>query len=204
MPNIYAIRNDEKYQELDLEIDDVLSFSPDQIDMDDVLEFHIRNTAMKSWWKTPVVEFIDLTETDNAQVPDIRHWVDSGLILSPKAYRLLGQSLQPCGEFLPLLVGDETYQLFNCFTVGDADDEKSQFEYYEGQRLGIVKLVFDDEAANNLIWKTPLESCLSLFCSDRLKNIVETYELTGIWFDQNLIQYVDTDDEVRGIHHSGE
>lgn len=193
MPNSYAIINAEKYQVLDLEIDDVLNFSPDNIDMDDVLEFHSRNTAMKSWWKTPVVEFINLTETDHAPVPDICHWIDSGLILSPKAYRLLGESLQPYGEFLPLLVGEENYQLFNCFTVGDADEENSQFEYYEGQKLGIVKLVFEDQAVDNLIWKTPLESCLSLFCSDRLKDMVESYELTGIWFDTNLVQYTDAD-----------
>jgi len=189
MPEIYAIRNDGvKFQELDLELRDVRRSRPDHIPLDDVLQFHIRNTALKSWWATPHTEFVNLTGNSTASIPDISEWVDSTLVLSPKAYRLLGDLLLSSGEFLPVVAKGETYYIFNCFIIGDVEDDKSEYEYHEDVRLGLISLEFKDSASKNLIFKTPVESCLTLFCNQRFKEIVESFELTGIQFDTELIQ----------------
>jgi hypothetical protein len=102
---------------------------------------------------------------------------------------LLGEILEPFGEFLPLLVDGEAYYLFNCFSIGDADESKCEFEYHDGMKLGIKRLEFKPDASDNLIWKTPIESCMTLFCSDRFKEIIKSFELTGLRFDTKLIEF---------------
>lgn len=189
MPPIYAIRNDGvKFQELDLEMRDIRRHRPDHVSLDDVLEFHIRNTAFKSWWQTPQAEFINLTGSNTAPIPDISEWIDSTLVLSPKAFRLLGDLLKSSGEFLPVKIEYETYYIFNCFVMGEADADKSEFEYQDGVKLGLIHLEFKESAADNLIFKTPLESCLTLYSNQKLKEIIESFELTGIRFDTELVQ----------------
>lgn len=161
---------------------------PENIPFDDVLDFHLKNTAMKSWWKTPETEFIHLSGNTSAPIPDISKWIDSTLVLSPRAYRLLGELLQPSGELLPVSIGEETYYIFNCFILGKEDEEKSRFEPSEGMQIGLELLEFKDSAAELLIFKSKLESCLSIFCGERFKNTVESFELNGIIFDENLIK----------------
>jgi hypothetical protein len=42
-----------------------------------------------------------------------------------------------------------------------------------------------------VIFKSRLQNAASLFCTGRLKQVVETYELTGVVFDTNLIEVFD-------------
>lgn len=58
-------------------------------------------------------------------------------------------------------------------------------------QLGLSHLAFKDRLSENLIFKTPLESCLTLFYTDKLIEIIESFELTGIIFDSNLIELGD-------------
>lgn len=192
MKNIYAIRNDYlRYRELDLSISDVLRHRPENVPLDDVLDFHLQNTAMKSWWTTPETEFLKNNANSNAEIPDISRWVDSTLLLSPKAYRLLGDTLQSSGEFLPVSIDDDVFYIFNCFVVGEADEKKSTFDHQGEMQLGLNHLEFLDDAASNLIFKTPLESCLTLYCTNEFKEIIESFDLKGINFDTNLIEVFD-------------
>ncbi len=63
-------------------------------------------------------------------------------MLSPKAYRLLKELLEPFGEFLPVTIDDERYFTFNCLTFVDADESQSEKQLYEGEEVGIKSLVF--------------------------------------------------------------
>ncbi len=189
MTQFYAIRNDGvKFQALDLEILDITRHLPNNIELHGVLEFSQKNTAMSAWWKTPETEFINIEGEPTSPIPDISLWIDATLVLSPKAYRMLSEILKVSGEFLPVTVGDETYYIFNCFTLGEEDETKSKFEQHEGVSLGLEYLTFKESAAELLIFKSSLQSCLTLFCGDRFKNAVDSFELTGIIFDKNLIE----------------
>jgi len=193
MSKTFALREDGlKFKELDLEIFDIIRHNPDNVPLDDVLKFHIRNTKMQSWWKTPETEFISLTD-DNAPIPDISPGLYSSLVLSPKAYRLLGELLKDYGEFLPVIADGETFYMFNCFSIGDADEEKCTFDYVteDGVKMGISHLEFMESAADNLVFKTPAESCVTLFCNERFKDIVESFEFSGISFDPKLFLFED-------------
>ena len=192
MNKIYAIRKDApNYKQLDLGILDITRHAPNTINLDDIYEFSKNNTAMKSWWKKPETKFIDYGGEPPSLLPDISCWIDATLVLSPKAYRMLGELLQPSGEFLPVLVRDETYHIFNCLVPGEADEKNSVFEYVNGNRFGLEHLEFMDSASELLVFKSTLQSCLTLFCNERFKNAVEGFGLQGIIFDTNLIQIYD-------------
>ena len=107
----YAIRKDlPDYQVLDLDLMDVTRNLPDGVDLDSVYDFSQLNTAMISWWQTPETRYIS-TSSKKAQIPDISCWIDATLVLSPRAYRLLKDTLSNSGELLPVQVGEEHQQI---------------------------------------------------------------------------------------------
>lgn len=195
MKKIYAIRNDGiKFKELDLNTMDVVNNAPDDIVMSDIIGFHRSNTSMKSWWKTPETKFTNIDGGPSGSNPDVSLWTGgagSSLVFSPKAYRILNELLQSSGEFLPVKIGDETYHIFNCFILGEADEDKSEYEYVDGVEFGLKYLVFKESATEHLVFKSTFQGCLTLFCGDRFKNAVEGFGLQGIIFDTNLIQIFD-------------
>ena len=183
----YAIRKDiPNYQVLDLDLLDVTRNLPDGIDLDSVYDFSLLNTAMASWWNTPETRYIS-TGSTKAQIPDISCWIDATLVLSPKAHRLLKDSLEAYGEFLPVDVKGELHHIFNCFALGKPDEEKSVFNQEEGMEAGLRHLELDSSASALPIFKVELENCLTLFCNEWFKNIVTSFELKGITFNQDLI-----------------
>ncbi len=82
----------------------------------------------------------------------------------------------------------ETFQIFNCLTFGAEDADACEFERADDIKLGLNTLVFQDEVEDLVIFKSKLQNAASLFCTERLKQVVESYELTGILFDTNLIE----------------
>ena len=181
----YAIRNnDEEFQYLDLTVMDILRNAPEDIPMDDILDFHRHNTAMAGWWKTPETGFKanDAFPTDS--IPDVSVWPIASLVLSPKATRLLRDTLEPFGELLPVIVGDDTFHLFNCLTLGEEDT--TEFNYEDGMKMEMTSVTF--KPGDLSIFKSKQEKCLTLFCSDRFKSAIESFELDGISFDENLIE----------------
>jgi len=190
MSQIYAIHNDYKnHKELDLETMDIARHAPDDIDLDDILGFSLANKPMSSWWVAPETKFLDVEDLPNCDIPDISVWAAGAcLILSPKAQRLLGEALQQFGELLPVIIGSETYQIFNCLTLGNEDESKCRFRYENEMKLGLEHLEFDKKAPELLIFKSKLESCLTLFCNDQFRDTVQSFELSGLNFDEDLIE----------------
>ncbi|HWV15382.1 MAG TPA: response regulator receiver protein [Cellvibrio sp.] len=184
---IYAIRKDiPHYQVLDLDLLDITRNLPGGIDLDSVYNFSLLNTAMASWWETPETCYVS-TGSRKAQIPDISCWVDATLVLSAKAYRLLKDTLENSGEFLPVQVSGDLYYIFNCFILGKPDEEKCTFNNEEGVRAGLKHLELDSSASNLLLFKVQLENCLTLFCNERFKDMVTSLELEGLIFDRGLI-----------------
>lgn len=183
----FAIRKDiPDYQVLDLDLLDVTRNLPDGIDLDSVYDFSQLNTSMASWWNTPETRYIS-TGSAKAQIPDISCWIDATLVLSPKAHRLLKDSLEAYGEFLPVEVKGELHYIFNCFALGKPDEEKCVFNQEEGMEAGLKHLELDPSASTLLVFKVQLENSLTLFCSDRFKEVVESFGLHGIYFDKKLV-----------------
>lgn len=133
MRTIFAIRKDiPDYQVLDLDLLEVTRDLPDEIDLYSVYDFSQLNTAMASRRKTPGARYIDTYLKNKSEAPDISCWVDATLVLSPKAFRLLKGSLDPHGEFLPVMVANELLYIFNCFTFGETDENLCIINNEEG------------------------------------------------------------------------
>jgi len=185
----YTIRNDGySFQELDLEIDDFIDARPKGVDESIVLDFSLENYSMISWWPTPDTEFVAIDE-QSAPIPDICRWIDASLVFSAKAHRLLGELLIPFGEFLPLTIRGEAFYIFNCLTLAKVNEDFCEKNIYKGEEAGIKTLVFDEtDVADKLVFKTIYDSCMNLYCSERFKNVVTDYALTGVVFSEKLVE----------------
>ncbi len=174
---VFAIRDDGfRYQELDLDINDFVDYFPEKYDYGQCHDFSSENIAMADFWKLMQTDFRKIEGEENL-IPDITTWIDATLLLSPKAHRLLGDTLARYGEFLAIMIDKETYQIFNCLTMAEAIEEKSSETHTE----------FDPaRVGDKLIFKTGFQRCLDLFCLPRLKTLVEEFDLKGIIFDEHL------------------
>lgn len=181
---MYSIQDDGfDFQRLDLMLDDVIDARPEDVSEDDVLDFCQTNIRMAAWWPAPETGFISEDGDHSSPIPDVSKWIDASLVLSPKAYRYLGDLLKSWGELLPVKVGEDTFYIFNCSTFGEVDESQSEREYYEGEEVGIKKIAFDaDDVTNKLIFKTPFSSCIEIYCDERLSALVHEFELSGVVF----------------------
>ncbi|MCW1718320.1 hypothetical protein OIZ54_06080 [Pseudoalteromonas sp. A3] len=60
--------------------------------------------------------------------------------------------------------------------------------YLDGFEDGLKSLVFDDEGiSNKLIFKSKMQSGLSLYCTDNFKKLVNDNNLTGLVFNTDLL-----------------
>lgn len=189
MNKLYTIRNDDyKFQELDLEIDDFIDDKPAGVDESAVFDFSIENTRMAAWWKPVSTEFVPIRGQQGTPIPDISKWINASLVLSPKAHRLLGQILTPWGELLPIDIFGETYYIFNCLTSVAANEKLSEKEYFDDEEIGIKRVAFESKLTiDKLIFKTPFQNCLDLYCTDKLKDIINSFGLTGVVFDTDSV-----------------
>jgi hypothetical protein len=155
---IYKIERDGyKFKELDLEVSDIIDAFPENIDYLTAQEFCEHNISLSTTWTLLKTEFSDIEGNENL-IPDICAWIDSTLLLSPKAKRLLGDTLSEYGEFLPIMIDDEKYKIFNCLTLRDTEN------------------------SNDLVFKTSDSNCAYLYCQQRLKDLVEELDLRGVMF----------------------
>lgn len=153
---IYKIERDGyKFKELDLEISDIIDSFPEDIDYVAAHEFCEHNISLSSTWTLQKTGFSDIEGNENL-IPDISVWIDSTLLLSPKAKRFLGETLSEYGEFLPILIEEEKYEIFNCLTLGDTKN------------------------SDDLVFKTKDSNCSILYCQERLKDLIEELDLHGV------------------------
>jgi len=176
--NIYAVRQDNyKYRDLDLHVDDFIEAFPEKYTLQDCMRFSESNIALSSFWPAMQTEFLPGEEGGDL-IPGITTWMNATLLLSPQAHRLLEDLMKPWGEFLPIVVSDQHYQIFNCLNMVDAVKEESVVN---------EKLVFTNKnIGESLLFKSPFQCCMDTYCTERFRQAVESFELNGLVFDTNL------------------
>jgi len=186
--NIFRIKNDNfRFQEPTLDIEDVLDYFPEDYSELDALKFSYNNIGLSAWWNDTALTFKNIEGATPAPIPDICTWIDATLIISSKAYDLVAEELKPFGEFLPLTFNGNRYFIFNCLTVGQADEINSKQDIQNGAYMGVKRLQFNStDVIHKTVFKTPFNRCMDLFCNDKFKNIIEKSHLQGIAFDENL------------------
>ena len=119
--------------------------------------------------------------------PDITFW-SNFLALNQRAFEALAPHIKDDGEFLPIDVEGHSVILFNCTQSVAEVPELSLIKYEDGFPNGLKSLVFDeDDVAGKAIFKSALEGYNALFITDVFKNICEESALTGVWFDEDLL-----------------
>jgi len=158
---IYKIERDGyKFKELDLEISDIIDAFPDNVSYIAAHNFCEHNISLLSTWPLLKSGFSVIENHENLN-PDICVWIDSTLLLSAKAKLHLGDALAEYGEFLPLIVDDSQYEIFNCLTLRDT------------------------KKSDDLVFKTIDTQCSHLYCQQRLRGLVEKFDLHGVAFSLN-------------------
>lgn len=125
-------------------------------------------------------------------VPDISTWQTDLLILNQKAHDTLKDLLQDYGELLPVVVGADTYYLFNMLErLPDSiiDMERSEYEYYEEEPVGFRVLSFDTNAVpqDRLLFGVQSDFAYNLYCDDRFRAMMTEKGLGGLYFNTTLI-----------------
>lgn len=162
---IFKIDNDDfRYQELDLFINDFIDSFPADINDIVIHDFSRNNLSLAPYWPSMATGFSEIEGNENL-IPDIAVWIDATLLLSPKAYRLLGDLLLPYGEFLPIHIENEIYQIFNCLTVVDLNGDIQ------------TKVAFKPSDVSD-------EIDMTVYCSDRLKDAIQSFGLLGVIFEK--------------------
>lgn len=120
--------------------------------------------------------------------PDISTWsAGPHLLLSPKAYDVLQETLAPWGEFLDAPCNGIHYRVFNCRTTRPADPITSKAKLEDGLQVGLESLNFRPSQIDGApVFKTDFDYHTSLFCDDQFKAQVESHGLKGLTFRTDL------------------
>lgn len=160
--SMYRIENQGfDYQELDLEIDDIIDQFPDDMSTLYIHDFSKNNLALTPYWKPVATGFSEINGNENL-LPDITYWIGGTLVLSPVAYRYLGELIRPHGEFLPVHIDGQTYYIFNCLETIHS-------------LTGVTPL-------SKPIVKNQNEISENLYCNAHFKSAIEEFDLKGISF----------------------
>ena len=161
------------------------------------LSKHIGNGKPCSGWKPMELYFFN----PSAPKPDI--FCAPSLVFNQRTCDLLKQSLESCGQLLPLTVKEEagTHYLYNCTTVVDAlDSKRSIWEYDRDLDHSDIDVPsFHPERFKDVtLFLLPPRQLPGLYVVERTGNprdgefkaLVEQHDLTGLRFD---LLWSDTD-----------
>lgn len=124
----------------------------------------------------------------NEILPDITTWALGNLVLSPKAYLVFKDIIGPSGEFLPLLVGNDIYYMFNTLYVvpESAIDRTEAIEVVNsGVHMGQSKVKFDEEQLQGrCLFKSPTNKLTSSFATEEFKSKYDDNGFEGLVFKE--------------------
>lgn len=159
--DVYQIKKDGyEYQDIDLEMSDFSEIPQKGNAFINISEFNKKNMSFKTFWKNVNTNWVAIAGREN-KIPDITTWEGATLLLSKSAYDVLYHEIKPFGEFLPCIISDCEYQMFNCLNLkNDLTDGKG-----------------------SVLFKSLAHKCNNIFCNSRVKMIVESESLEGIKFN---------------------
>ncbi len=144
-------------------------------------------------WIAPKFSFFasENYEGETEQLPDISIWALGNLVLSPTAYEVLKDILTPSGEFLPLIIGDDTYYMFNTLFVipEEGIDRSHEVEVVDsGVHMGQESILFNEAAlAGRSVFKTPTDKLRASYCTDTFKALYEKHGFKGLVFEEVIV-----------------
>jgi len=185
---VYKISFDyTNFLNLDLDIEALADRVCETMGEDEFFSHSLNNLPLSEHWVDIGAKFIDVG-LQNSRAPDITLWNSSSLMLSPAAFSILEHHLNSLGEFLPITINNSTYHIFNCLNLVDVDESNSEIEYLSGVWQGVKTIAFNaDTEKKNLLFKTQFDRCSALYCGQKLLDIINSNNLEGLNFNQDLL-----------------
>lgn len=113
-------------------------------------------------------------------------------MLTLRAAEVLKPYIETDGEFLPIVIDGEKFQVFNVMSFGEEDQENTKHEYIDEHPVGLKSLKFIElSVADKYVFKSLMEGCALLYCDDKLKNLCNEHDLRGVEFDLDLLDVFD-------------
>ncbi|WP_051786160.1 hypothetical protein [Endozoicomonas numazuensis] len=171
----------ENYYSLTMDVEDLVTKMPSYSQ-------RFRAKARLASWVSPKASFYESENYSGLKdnIPDITTWALGNLVLSPKAYSVLKDRLSSSGEFLPLLVGNETYYMFNTLFVipESAIDLSEAYDAVDsGVHMGKKNVKFDEaKIKNHFIFKSPTNKLTYSYSTNEFKSIYDDNGFTGLVF----------------------
>lgn len=152
--------------------------------------FHIKRAPVPyaDVWKEPLcLDFGPGEETTKDVVPDLS--ANNGrMFFNEKAYGILSDHLKQDGEFLPVTYLGGSGYIFNPLVVADEHDaiDETVTMYDEYGDLDSLGFLEGKLPAGTLAFRSKVDVYYEVFCTDRLKQLVEDAGLVGITFHPDL------------------
>lgn len=144
------------------------------------------NESIGAQWVQPECSLSEAFRNGET-LPDLSFW-GGFLVMNSKAKKCLLPLIEKDGELLPILIDGIQYDFFNCLSVGKEQQELCAKKYLDGFECGLETLFFDESSLISLnIFKSELEGYKALFVSESFKQCCEEHRLTGVRFDEDLL-----------------
>ena len=183
---VYRLKREiNSYEVPDLDLMQVAKLIGDT-DLKLVRRFARLHESIKDRWVQPECPLSEPFQ-NGTPLPDISFW-GSFLLLNSKAKECLMPLIAKDGELLPLIIDGVHYDFFNCMSAGKEQAELCLKKYLDGFECGLETLVFNEDSLQDLnIFKSELEGYKALFVSEVFKQCCEKHHLTGVRFDEELL-----------------
>ncbi len=190
MTTYKIIRDTDNFMHFSLDLKMVVDALGNKFGRMKVMHFSKHNLKFSDDWEDFKCSFVQPEGLTTAnKLPDITTWRLADLVLSEKAFSILRDALSAYGEFLPLTCNGESYYIFNCLTEGKVNENLSVRNVLDDVVMDVNKLSFDsDDVADKLVFKSLYQGATDLFCNDKFKDLVQTNDLRGIDFSENILE----------------
>ena len=141
-------------------------------------------------WVAPKALFFasENYEGQSEKLPDITTWAIGNLALNPNAHQVCKDLLESSGEFLPLIIDDEKYYMFNTlFVIPETgiDYSESVDMIDSGVHIGQKNARFIlPELGKNIIFKAPTNKLTYSFATQKFVDIYHEHKLNGLQFER--------------------
>lgn len=187
--SVFKIFDDSsEFSSFSLDLEAVLDVLDPHIGEQAAMQFSQSNRALAQYW-SPIDVIVRANDGSANNVPDLTLWRGASVIMSDRAVEALKPMISSCGEFLPLNFEGKLYALFNCRKEVAADPQRSVRIEEGGYFMDVEKLVFSDDV-DTPIFKSPFENNRNLFCTDRFRTAVVENGLGGIYFGDDLTEFM--------------
>jgi hypothetical protein len=177
------------YKNLDIDLEELMFSVGESLGGIEAFDMYSwDNISLKEHWVDVGGKYIDVDGLPTNTSPSITAWNGANLVLSPKAYDAIGNQLADYGEFLPITIDGVQHYFFNCLNVVKSDPKQSEADIQNDVWLGIKKIGFKQaDVDSNLVFKSKFDRCSSLYCGQAFKNLIESSELEGLLFIEDLV-----------------